>query len=467
LTHEILLEEPNEFSTTASFKWLAGSRLRLDASYYTKDVFRARKALEGFPQQRIDQLTQRVFNLTRFKRVYARPDSGVPYLSASEAMFFRPSSERYLSKSKTENINQYLVQKGWALLTCSGTVGRIAYVGERLSRFAVTHDLIRIVPKDEQTQIGYLCAYLSSWIGQALLTKDQYGSAVKHLESQHINPIPVPLISKENREKIDAQVLKAYEFREKANSLLDKAQILLHNELGAPLISAEEFSSDETTTFGIMVSQLNFRFDASYHNPLAGKIRNLLAKKEDGKAKLGDKCHIFLPDRFRRIYVDQSHGIPFLQPTHLVEIKPYSLKFISRTKTRDIDKLVVRKKWAVLARSGTVGRIVPITTEFEGWCGSDDLLRIIPKDEEMDIGYIVAFLMSPYGVYQTVRETYGGVIGHIEGDHLKEVLIPCLSSTLRTQIGNLVLEAFELKAEANRIEQEAITLLEKELTQQT
>lgn len=463
---ELLIKEANDLNTAIHFKWLVTSRMRLDASYYTKDVFKARRVLEMHPQQRIEQLVQRVFNLTRFKRVYAQQNSGIPYLSPSEALFFRPSSERYLSKSRTENIEQYLVQKGWALLTCSGTVGRIAYVGERLSRFAFTHDLIRIVPKDEHTCIGYLCAYLSSWVGQALLTKDQYGSAVKHLEPHHINPIPVPLISDDIQKAIDEQVLYACDLREKANSLLDDAQTQLYKELGLPPITSGGFSSDELSVFAVSASELDFRFDASYHKPI---IRAIALKMKSGSypvVRMNKMGRVYIPPRFRRTYVGKDQGVPFLQGKHIVELKPYDLKYISSKATKRIDRWIISRGWVLVTCSGTIGRVSLVPTAWDGWAATQHILRIIPHEAELDDGYIAAFLMSPYGYHQLVGKTYGAVIGELAEDHAGEIFIPRPPPEVRKKIGRLVVEAFELKEEANRIEQEAITILEEELIRQ-
>lgn len=467
MSHEVLVQEGNDLNTTVPFKWLVGTRLRLDASYYTRDVFKARKVMEEHPQQRIDQVVQRVFNLTRFKRVYARSDSGISYLSASEAMFFRPASERYLSKSKTENIDQYLVQKGWALLTCSGTVGRITYVGERLSKFAFTHDLIRIVPRDEQTRIGYLCAYLSSWIGQTLLTKDQYGSAVKHLEPHHINSIPVPLISEDMQRRIHEGFLHAYDLREKANLLLDDAQAKLYKELGLRPISSEEFLVSDPASFTIMAFELNLRLDASYHNP---GIRTIATRMKAGNypiTRLGSKiAEVFMPNRFKRAYVTKEQGIPFLQGKHIVELKPYDVKYISTKVTKDIERCKIHTGQILVTRSGTIGRVAVVPKHWDGWTATEHLIRIVPDDSKAKAGYIAAFLMNPYGYYQIVGKTFGAVIGEISENHLKEIFLPNPPRDVQEKIDRLVMEAFELKEEANKIEQEAITLLEKELTQQ-
>ena len=40
--------------------------------------------------------------------------------------------------------------------------------------------------------------------------------------------------------------------------------------------------------------------------------------------------HIFIPPRFKRVYVDYEHGVPFLQGTNLPQFKPTDVKYLSR-----------------------------------------------------------------------------------------------------------------------------------------
>jgi type I restriction enzyme S subunit len=459
----VLLAE-DAFSSAVSSKWLISSRLRLDAEYYTKDVFRARQLVAANPQQRLDQCVERVFNLPRFKRIYSQQDSGIPYLSASESLFFRPTSERFLSTSKTKNIDQYLVKKNWAIMTCSGTVGRVTLVTDRLSKFAFTHDLMRFVPKGS-SKLGYLSAYLSSCVGQTLLTKDQYGAAVKHLESQHVSSIPVPLLAESVQDDINEQIVKACSLREQANQLLDRAQIMLNDELGLPPLSPEELAKDKPNIFSIRSSELNFRFDASYHNPL---IRTIAHKMKNGRFQIAPMekfGQVYIPPRFARTYVERNQGIPFLQGKHIVEIKPYDIKCISRKATKHIEKWIIKQGTVLITCSGTIGRVSLVPKVWDGWAATQHILRIIPH-ESGDDGYLASFLMSPYGYHQLLAKTYGAVIGEIAEEHVRPIFVPDASSDVKRRIGQFAIEAFELKEQANSIENNAIAKLEGDLEAQ-
>lgn len=203
---------------------------RLDASNYARESMRLRSILDdsGFLLVPIMSFTdpevpESVFNLGRFKRVWADDsETGYPYLSASEILLRKPMRTRFVSKKKTENVERFFAKEGWILMTCSGTVGQPMVVTKKWADYFYTHDLIRILPKETET--GYLYAYMSSKFAQALLTKDQYGGTVKHLEPHHVfESIRVPVLPDDARAKIHQLIMKAYDLREQANQLEESA----------------------------------------------------------------------------------------------------------------------------------------------------------------------------------------------------------------------------------------------------
>ena len=120
-----------------------------------------------------------------------------------------------------------------------------------------------------------------------------------------------------------------------------------------------------------------------------------------------------------------------------------------------------------MTRSGTIGRMAIVRDLWEGWAASEHILRLIPK-EGVNPGYLVAFLSSPYGEIQIKGKVYGGVVEEIaeqDTSLIKEIkiLIPS-SDQVQEKIGNLVLQAYDKKDQANIIEEEAIRLLEDNLT---
>ncbi|MBN1450635.1 MAG: restriction endonuclease subunit S [Anaerolineales bacterium] len=463
--------------TTFPAHWLQKGEQRLDASYYATSAFRALTIVHecGLPIEKLQDLVAEVFILGRFRRVYA-PDkkSGWPYLSASEALTFRPTSDRWIAQDHApDNAEQHFAKKDWLLMSCSGSVGRVVLATERLENFFLTHDLARIVP-DQNCPIGYLYAFLASWIGQELLSRDQYGSTIKHLEAHHISNIPIPLVSEAEQQKIHAQIMRAYKLRNEANHLLDQADQQLYAELALPHFKEElvpylDYPNSQPTqgfeiphprAFTTSVSELNGRLDASYHIPVARTSIKLLHKGKYPVSALGQIAEaIVIPPRFKRLYVAKEFGVPFLRPSHLPHMRFHDLGYISH-KTPCLNELQLKQGDVLITTDGTVGRISLATSYISGWAGSNNIGRVTYGGDDGRNGYLAAFLSSPYGFHQLNREIFGGVVDHIEGAHIAEVQIPVAPIELQREIGQPVVTAFEKKDEAASIENETIAYLE-------
>src|SRR5579884_3655834 len=110
-------------TTTMSAHWLFEGETRLDASFYASEAMAALRAVEdsGYPVQSLGKSAKQVFILGRFRRVYATDRSaGWPYLSASEALTFRPVSDRWIARDfAPREAESHFAKAGWILVSCS------------------------------------------------------------------------------------------------------------------------------------------------------------------------------------------------------------------------------------------------------------------------------------------------------------------------------------------------------------
>lgn len=461
--------------------WLNDGEMRLDAGYYAESAAAALRVIEDckLEVKPLGEAVKDVFILDRFRRVYATDkNAGWPYLSASEALEFRPSSERWIAKDHApRQKGRHFAKPGWLLVSASGTVGRVAFATERLSKYFLTHDLLRVEP-DALPLSGYLYAFLSSWIGQALITKDKYGSAIKHLEPRHLSKVPIPILPENEQEEIHQNIERAWKLRDKANDLLDDADALLHHELGLPHFSENlipylpppKVSKPSIATmphpqaFTVNASELNDRFDVSYHVPVVKMITTLLQDGRHEAVRLDSLATgIRIPPRFKRIYVKKEFGVPFLRPSHLPQVRPYDLGYISHL-TPVLSQLKLNEGEVLITTDGTVGRIGLVSSRTNGWAGSNNIARVIYSKDDHRNGYLAAFLSTPYGYHQLAREIFGGVVDHIEESQIRSVLIPSPPPEVQSEIGKLFVKAFEKKDEASEIENVTIRQCEEALT---
>ena len=214
------------------------------------------------------------------------------------------------------------------------------------------------------------------------------------------------------------------------------------------------------------VVEAGFRFEASMFNIAARSAREELAQSGytlmplfGDRALASDAHNAF---RFRRIFVDRQHGIPFLPSSEINSIRPRVEHWISRKLTRRVDRLLIRQNDVLVSCSGTIGSIGFAGRRMANVALSQDAIRIRFADEEV-AGYVTAFLRTRFGRLQLRSVMYGSVIVHIEPGHLARVYVPNLCARVQSNIGRAMIEATEKRDQANDLIDLAISRMEAQI----
>jgi|LSQX01.1.fsa_nt_gb type I restriction enzyme S subunit len=459
---------------SVSLSEVLNSDTRLEASVYNIEGRHAREILKKCKWELSsvcgDNGLATAYHRPRFKRIWVEK-SPFPIYQPSQILEIYPKPSGYISEATKTDIEALRVKKGQILLTCSGTIGNCSIVSKTLDNKIFSHDLIRIDCKDEM-DIGYVYAFLKTKIGYTLINTNNYGAVVSHIEPEHLNNIPIPNPPSMLKKRIHELIMQSYELRDESNELLDKAEELLINELELPPI--DDFKLDyfdkfsELKNYTVRLSELQERFDASYHVPIVKAIVDHLKKHALEVTTLGDSRiskKVILPGRFKRVYVEEGQGIKFLGGREIFELNPSTNKFLSvRYHKRKIEKELSIKANSILTTSrGTLGKVVLAPKHFEGWAISDNLIQIIPSSTEL-VGYIYVFLNSDYGYELINRFTYGAVVDALEPAHILQVQVPILKNkTVQQTINEIALEANDKRYKAYKLEQKAIAMVNDEV----
>ncbi|MGQ9853873.1 MAG: hypothetical protein ACUVTG_10790 [Candidatus Oleimicrobiaceae bacterium] len=292
--------------TTVPAHWVYQGENRLDANYYADEATAALRLVHdsGFEIRSLEKCVSEIFMpALTIKIPFSDHDNDTPYLTQSEAFGFRPESRKNISISRLDDPDRWFVKENWLLVSQSGTIGRLVLSTKRLTPYVISPNPIRIIPSSE-IPIGYLYSWLSTWQGQALIRRSEYGGSVTHLLPHHLASVPVPLLPEETQAEIHAEIVRAYALRDEANALLDEADELLHEKLGLPRFdeSLVPYLPPPTTprlpanrpeiphpkVFSIQASELADRFDASYHVPVAKTAVRILQKSKYTSIRLGN-----------------------------------------------------------------------------------------------------------------------------------------------------------------------------------
>jgi type I restriction enzyme S subunit len=449
-------------STTINLSEVVKDGLRFEASAYSIAARAAVEALgkSGLPLTALlgaEGLCSDAPDPIRTTRRWVEEPYGVPFLTSSDIICVRPQLDSFISRTKTKRLSELLIRPWEVMISRSGTVGNVGLASAVFAGKALSEDAIRLRAPNPAIA-GYIVAFLRSRYGRPQLLQASYGSVVRHIEPQHLTRIVIPN-QRDAVESIGQRVKKAYDLRDEANSLLDQAETALYELLDLPRLPDQEKKGPIASC--VRASRLDIRFDASYHDPSVAKILRQISSMNT--LRLEDKrltSAVRAVTKFRkRVYV-QRGGIPMLSSKQILQIDPVDVKRLAKgAHTKDLPEIALKERMIAVTCSGTIGRVQIIPAYMEGWTANQHAIRLIAA-EDMNAGYLYAWLASEYGQRLIRRYSYGSVILEIDREMLGSVPVPYPGKSIRAAIGDLVLAANSLRDQAWQIERGAIDELE-------
>lgn len=405
----------------------------------------------------------------RLKRHYVdeTEPGAVGFLGSSEMLDCKPEPVKFmLNDVKTTDVR---VKQGVVLISRSGTIGNVTYVGNTLSKFFVSEHAIRIECKDFP---GYVYAFLKTKIGKLIVCSTQYGAVIQEIEPEHLATVPIPDAPTMLKKKIHDLIVRSYELRDESNDLIDQATALLIGELKLPDIDAFDVGlykkAAPVGTFSVRLSEMSGRLDASYHVPIVDAIIEHLKRYAEEVTTVGDpriSREVILPGRFKRVYVDEGYGRVFIGGKQLYELDPTNKKYLSNVHHGDriSRQLELHENMTLITCSGTIGKVALVGKHWENWTANQHIIRILPASEDI-AGYLNIFFASDYGKVLITRFTYGSVVDEIDDNHVRQIAIPLLKNhTVQKKINDLALEANEKRYQAYLLEQEALQIMDRDV----
>lgn len=439
---------------------------RLEASYFKIEGKHAREVVNHCKWAK-QQLSGSngfgyAYHRPRFRRIFVG-STGIPIYQPSQINETYPKPGLYISELTDTDIDKLKVKENQILLTCSGTIGNVTLVSKTLDNLVLSHDVIRI-NLNHNNDIGYIYAFLKTKIGRILITTNNYGAVVQHIEPSHLENILVPNPDAGIKEQIDDLIISSFQLRDESNTLIDDAEALLISEMNLPTIGELRSASAELNSYTVKLSSTDERLDASYHIPIVDAIIKQLQESASEVTRLGDNRiskRIILPGRFKRVYVEEGQGRVFFGGKQIHELDPSNKKYLSLARHGERIKgdLALKENTILITRSGTIGKVNIAPKHWEGWVANEHIIRVFPSNNEI-AGYVFCWLNSEYGYELIKRFKYGAVVDEIDDNQVSQIQIPLLKNKeVQQQINNLVLEANKKRYQAYVLEQEALKLV--------
>lgn len=200
--------QPSEYRFSINLSDINGD-LRINPQAYLPDLnetIRKLESLDGSDNWSISTLGQicagvRIFKGPRLKTenliVEHDGESVEPYFTPSAVLQEKGDSAKLLDLSKASDrqlsaLEAVRVYRGDILITRSGSIGRVAFITNRLNGLIVSDDLIRVRIPDEDLRL-YAYAFLQSKMALDQMILNEYGSVQQHLEPHHISNIIIAI----------------------------------------------------------------------------------------------------------------------------------------------------------------------------------------------------------------------------------------------------------------------------------
>ena len=432
---------------------LFGGARRMEAESFLGSGFGSRLAIEAKASGWVRfETLGRTWQPGRLKGIQVGPEFGTPFLAATQVFDMRPVARKWLSLDRTGDHAERVLVPGTILVTCSGDVGRATLAHRTTVGLLVSHDLLRV--EASEGWWGWLYAYVRSPTIRAMMKAAQYGHIIKHLETQHIDDLPVVVPTDAVRKTCQDEAELVLRARNEANSRMAEAEELFASRFHSPKNTAEQESGFVRRASQTLFSDRR-RFDAGCYNPQQAEIELTLKQRAASWETLGEiGCEIWLPNRFKRVPAED--GVELINSSSIFEINPDTGRKVAPDGIEDRNKGFVKRDWLMMSRSGQVygllGSVALATERHEHKVVSDDVIRISTAGK-IDPGYLyVALAHGSLGRPRVKSLAYGSSIPHIEPEDLKRFAVPRIDLDVEAQIGRLARRAFELWSQADQAE---------------
>ena len=357
------------------------------------------------------------------------------------------------------------LEEGMTLISCSGTIGRMAYAGGELAGMWSSQHILKVAPDPQMVLPGYLYAFLSSRIGSPLVTGSTYGAIVQHIEPKHIADLPVPLAPDEIQEEAHRLVGEAAELRTEASTELRAVIREIEEAAGLPPLDVR-YSAPRPDTSLVKASALGRRMDGLFHsNYHQSALEPLLRLPASRRTTVGELAtRVFCPPMFKRIHVaDPRYGAPFYGTSALMRADP-DPSYLLSSRTAGFDNLFVDKATVLVPSygqlDGIIGHVVLPHGDVVGATVTHLATRVFCRNAAC-AGYLFATLSSEYGRRQLKARAFGGSIPHLDESSVKAVVLPHLDDRQMEELGLRAFAVRTARHDAVTKEREARSLVER------
>ncbi|WP_238333338.1 restriction endonuclease subunit S [Mannheimia haemolytica] len=226
LLEHLLVKQPENISV-CSFGQSFGTSGRLDAEYYQPKFASLFAQLANFKTMKLGEIVNLQKSVEPGSEAYQT--EGIPFVRVSDLSKFGISqTDKYLHPKDFGNVVR--PKKDSILLTKDGTVG-IAYRVPQDLNVITSGAIVHLELKTDEVLPDYLALALNSPAVQLQAERDAGGSIIQHWKPSEILDVVIPVLPKNIQQTISDKVQQSFVLRVESEVLLEKAKILVEQEI--------------------------------------------------------------------------------------------------------------------------------------------------------------------------------------------------------------------------------------------
>lgn len=302
----------------------------------------------------------------------------------------------FIDQAKFHEMKRFELLPGELIMSCSGTMGKVAVAPQGIRRGIINQALLKISPKSS-IDVDFLMYWMESKDFQRQLEAVTSGAAIKNVASVSVlKELKISLPSLEDQKRIAAILDQADELRSKRQRAIER-----FNQVGQAIFYE---------MFGDPVAP-----DANEAERLAD-IAELINGDRSSNYPSGDEI--------------KDSGVLFLNTTNIKngELDLSKSQFITEKKFASLSRGKLTRHDLVITLRGTLGQCALFDCEFEtGFINAQ--MMIIRCNESIMPRYLKEYISFPSVQKKLNNANTGSAVPQLTGTQMKEmqIIVPSLS----------------------------------------
>jgi restriction endonuclease S subunit len=361
----------------------------------------------------------------------------------------------YIPKKDFIRLSKYALKENDILVSVVGTIGNAAIVSKKdiPSIFSCKSTVLRhcsINPK-------YLVVYLNTKYGKELLLRKERGAIQKGLNLDDLKCLDIFVPERSFQDSIEKLFNNSLEKQKQSQSLYQQAEELLLEAIG---LKNFKLNKKGTNIKSFKKSFLTTgRLDAEYYQPKYEEIENKIKKFKDGFSYI---YKLFKPNNTNIIYSEKQYNYIEIGDINIGD-GSYIFNLIN------VDELPANAK--IMSKSGDllVSKVRPnrgavsIINEYIPNLVVSGAFTVLEENSNYKKEVLFVLLRTNFYREWLLKYNVGTSYPVIKDDDVLNMPIPLIAPKIQRQITALIKQSFSLRAESERLLDEAKNMVEKEI----